>query len=288
MAFTDNCDVFGAVHEEGVNRVVRHIMQQRPSLFNYATAFFAEHPELFCVPIRPAKEVTAAGNRLFEEQDPLLVMGTPFPIGLNFCFQITDFQIDFHPGSVFDLPSELAPLEEQRMALSMRACFGLGCPPRGQMRELLPIVERYNIPRKRDQHPLPTFDRPYTFPVFDLMCFCLELFAEAHFEWGTVGGDPQQWLKVRLDGVEIVDLQPDEMESMIECYIRAVLELGILPQLMVPMEKMILNITELLQTYDFTIGETVTLEPTPAPAKVPHNPAVEEDQIKAFVSLVVV
>jgi hypothetical protein len=33
MAFTDNCDLFGAAHEHGANRVIRHIMRQRPSLF---------------------------------------------------------------------------------------------------------------------------------------------------------------------------------------------------------------------------------------------------------------
>ena len=38
MALTDKCDLFGAVHEKGVNRVTRHMMRQRPSLFNYGTA----------------------------------------------------------------------------------------------------------------------------------------------------------------------------------------------------------------------------------------------------------
>jgi hypothetical protein len=28
-AFTDNCDLFAAVHEDGINRVARHIMRQR-------------------------------------------------------------------------------------------------------------------------------------------------------------------------------------------------------------------------------------------------------------------
>ena len=37
MAFTDESDVFGSVHEDGINLVVRHLMRQRPSLFNYAT-----------------------------------------------------------------------------------------------------------------------------------------------------------------------------------------------------------------------------------------------------------
>ena len=51
MAFTDNCDLFGAVHEDGVNRVIRHIMRQRPSLFNYATADVAPHAGLWCAKV---------------------------------------------------------------------------------------------------------------------------------------------------------------------------------------------------------------------------------------------
>ena len=35
MAFTDHCDIYLAVLEAGANRVIQHIMQQRPSLFNY-------------------------------------------------------------------------------------------------------------------------------------------------------------------------------------------------------------------------------------------------------------
>lgn len=31
MTFTDQCDLFGAIHEQGINLVVQHIMCQRPS-----------------------------------------------------------------------------------------------------------------------------------------------------------------------------------------------------------------------------------------------------------------
>ena len=46
MAFTDNRELSCAVHEDGVNRVIRHIMRQRPSLFNYAIAGVAKHGSL--------------------------------------------------------------------------------------------------------------------------------------------------------------------------------------------------------------------------------------------------
>jgi hypothetical protein len=33
MAFTDNCNLCAAVHEEGLNPVIQHIMLQPPSMF---------------------------------------------------------------------------------------------------------------------------------------------------------------------------------------------------------------------------------------------------------------
>ena len=65
MAFTDHSDLFGAVHEAGINLVVRHIMRQRPSLFNYATAFFLQRPDLLCNRIEAIPDVVKAGNPLF-------------------------------------------------------------------------------------------------------------------------------------------------------------------------------------------------------------------------------
>src|SRR5690606_34356697 len=109
MAFTDRSDVFGSVHEDGVNLVVRHVMRQRPSLFNYATRTFAARPDLFCRPVEPAKSVLEAQNPLFTEQEPLPVFGTPFPMGIDFCLQLTDARVDFSPQDM-DLPGELGEL----------------------------------------------------------------------------------------------------------------------------------------------------------------------------------
>jgi hypothetical protein len=292
MAFTDRCDIFGSVQEEGINRVVRHVMQQRPSLFNYATVFFLQHPDLLCEQIKAAPEVLRAHNPLFSVQEPIPVLGAAMPLGLNWCLQFTDLQMDFHPGNVFALPPELGTLPAQRFALRMRGCFGLDCPSESHIRDILPRVEAAGLAqREKEFLGLATFARegrtPDTivFPTQKLPCFCLELFAVLHFEWGTVPGSPQQWLKVRLDGLEIVDLGPAPLEEIVECYIRTVLKLGILPRLNVPIEAMVLNVTELMRKQGLAIGETITLQPTPVPTGVPNNPAVEDNQLKAFIHL---
>jgi hypothetical protein len=294
MPFTDLSDLYGSIHEEGINRLVRHVMRQRPSLFNYATAFFSRRHDLFCVPIEVAPEVRAAGNPLFTEQDPLPVFGAPTPIGLNWCFQITDVRIDFHPGNTIGLPPELGALPEQRLALRMKGCFGLDCPSEDLIRDLLSAVEVLaTASGRQDPSHAVTPSRgalpwtPVILPTRKLTCFCLELFAVAHFEWGAIGAPDSQWLKLRLDGLEVVDLEPAEMEDLVECYMRTVLRLGLLPRLSQPIESMVLNLTDLLRKQGLTIGQQVTLQPAPAPAAAPHNPAVESDQLMAFINLVV-
>jgi hypothetical protein len=300
MAFTDHCDLFGSVHDDGINLVVRHIMRQRPSLFNYATPVFHERPELFCEKIEPAQTVLDAGNPLFTEQEPLPILGTPVPIGINFCVQLTDAEIDFHPGNAINLPPQLRPLPAQRFALRMRACAGLDCPSEDVIAGLLPGIERIVFAQQQVAAPTPGFTAgmvpPADFgrkrdvivlPTRKLLCFCLELFAVGHFEWGPVTGSQQQWLKPRLDGIEIVDLQPTPMENAIECYATTMLRLGILPRLMVPMEKMIVDITAMLETQGLQIGQQITLQPAAVPADVPNNPAIEENQLKAFIKLTV-
>ncbi|WP_322509029.1 hypothetical protein [Anaerolinea sp.] len=310
MPFTDRSDLFGAVHENGINRVVRHIMRQRPSLFNYATPFFHNHVEMFCAKFEVDEKVLKAKNPLFTEQELLPILGAPVPIGLNFCLQLSEVAIDFFPGSVFNLPPELGKLSPQRFALHLKGCMGIDCPSRDVIDELLPLIERYLVSQKQlvigeTKENVPGISTHYTppattafntdrekqhtipLPTRELICFCLELYAVGYFEWGTVPGSQQTWLKTRLQDLEIVDLQPNNMESAIECYLTTVLKLGILPRLIIPLEKMTLDLTKEFQKMGLPLGRTVQLEPSAVPADVPNNPAVEDDQIKAFFKLTV-
>jgi hypothetical protein len=66
-----------------------------------------------------------------------------------------------------------------------------------------------------------------------------------------------------------------------------VLRLGILPRLSIKIEKMVLDITRLLRQQGLQAGQQISLAPAPVPAAVSHNPAVEDDQLKAFVNLVI-
>ncbi|HEX7033094.1 MAG TPA: hypothetical protein VF172_08855 [Nitrososphaera sp.] len=139
MSLTANCDIYAAVHDAGINRVIRHLMRQRPSLFNYGTALVASNPEMLCERIEPAPEVVSNNNPLVTPLDPLPVIGLsgfppgsigPIGLALNFGAQLSKGEIDFFEGNVITLPPQLSPLQNQHLAVHFRVCAGIGCPLR--------------------------------------------------------------------------------------------------------------------------------------------------------------
>lgn len=290
MAFTDHSDLYGAVHEEGINQVVRHLMRLRPSLFNYGTEFVARNPHLLCHQIETDPMVLARNNPLLTIEAPLPVLGTNGLINLNYCVQLTDARIDFHRSNVIDLPPEIAEMPPQHFVLTAQACVGLGCPdPRltqllerametvfdiitvegllaGQTPDFSDVGTTTHVPN-RDK---PTFN-PITVPVDRLKCFCLSVYALCHIETRKVGN--QFIFSPKLDKLEIVDLRPQEMEDMIECYVSQVIRLGLLPRIRIALEKIV-----------FDQLKIVNIGVKPA-AGVPNNPAIEDDQLKVFVDM---
>ena len=310
MAFTDHSDLFAAVHENGINKTIGQLMLQRPSLFNYATLLFTQALRTqFCQPIAPPP----GGGPLFTVESPLPVLGAPKPVGLDWCLQLSQVSIDLYPGNTLTpLPPELDAIGFQQFALHLRACFGLACPGDLVVENLAAEMEAAvadSVLRAAEPPapPPPTTTSPPfggggvqpalaaravggtnapTVPSVNVLCSCLEVFGVGHFEQGTVAGfGMTKFLKTRLDNLEVVDLvtdPPSNLETMLECYLRTVLRLGVLPRLIVPMQSLILNITQMLQANSTSIGQHVTVVPA---TDVPYNPDVEDDQIKVFFNL---
>ena len=287
MAFTDHCDVFGAVHEDGINLVARHVRRQRPSLFNYGTQFFAAHPDLLCKKIDAHPEVIRRKNPLITVEDPLPIPGTNGLLGLDFCLQLTEVKIDFHKGNAINLPPELnPPLQPQRLAIAAQVCGGIACPEREVAEKFGEIIASLSPPvrlpgsKEDDRRPNdpknPDGPRPpiRPIPARKPLCFCLDVFAVAHVE--IVGPGGAEVLVTRLDGLEIVDIKPDGLESNLECFLATTLRVGILPRVRIA-----------LDTLTFELGKFAKLKvkPTPISAAVPNNPAIEDDQLKVFINV---
>jgi hypothetical protein len=273
MALTASCDLYAAVHEDGVNRVIQHIMRQRPSWFNYGTDDVAANRELWCASIDYTKDVTTFNNPLFTVMQPLPVIGSSNPQAMiGFCAQLTKAAIDFHPGNKITLPPQLnPPLKPQCLSLQFRVCGGLVCPSDKEI-EQIPI----GVPAPKPSPPTHETTAPPTVPPIVLhgrpICFCLDVFAVCHFEIASGG-----LLMGKVDGMEIVDVKPDGLESNLECYLRTAVSIML-------REKLTISLKSLSLSFPLFDMGTITLIPTPNPP-VPNNPAIEEDQLKAFITM---
>jgi hypothetical protein len=289
MGYTDHCSVYAAIHEAGINQIISHMMTQRPLLFNYATAHFNARPSDFCNAISFIREVKDRGNPLFTVQQPLPIIGANGVAGLDFCFQITELLVDFHPGNAISLPPQLnPPLGSQQVALKLRVCAAILCPDRAHAEFYGEIVsDRFgHVVQLSDaisgqDSIAAAFDNFTTLSTKDTLalsgtpqCFCMDVYATAHMENVNVNGVNR--LGIKLDGLEIVDITPTGLENSIECYLISVLRVGILPRIRVA-----------LDTVMFNVGGFLSLSVTPAPISgfIPYNPAVENDQVKVFINV---
>jgi hypothetical protein len=269
MAFTDQCDLYGAVHEDGVNRVIRHIMRQRPSLFNYATADVAANRELWCAAVHFTPDVIKYGNPLFTIVNPLPLLGADDPpVSVGFCAQLTAAEIDFHPGNTIALPAELnPPLPEQHFSLTLRLCGSIECPGQEQI-DRIPVSEQVGRQDEKGTGP----------PIVlhgKMNCFCLDVFAIGHIGHQFIAG--RESLIAQLDDMDIVDIKPDGLEANVVCYLQTTVNVVLREKLTVALEALMLS-------FPLFGLATVNLAPTPNPP-IPNNPAVEDDQVKAFMTM---
>lgn len=267
MTLTSFSDLYARVHEDGINNLISQVRRQRPSLFNYGTSAFTANTKLLCEPIVVHPEVVNQGNPLVSKLDYLPIPGYEGPYGVEFFFQLTNLELDFHPGNKFNLPAELnLPLAGQRVALTAKLCAGIPCPdPRILERltlEILPERERKKQ-ETNEKQGIP-------FDYENINCFCLEIFGTANFRY--VGNQGDEYLDLFLVGLEVVDIQPAGLENSLECYVSTALKLGILPKLRMAIKDLVLD----NEDYYFSIS------PSPISANIPFNPSIRTDAVHVF------
>jgi len=277
MALTDHSDLYASATESGFNRFVEHITRKRPSLFAYGSQFVADNwRKLLCEPPDIAPEVLRHHNPVVTVEDPIPLLGTGGQYGLNFGVQVRKLTLDLYPQSA-QLPPELGALPEQHFSLSAQVCAGLGCPDDRTLEQFppapLPPFRPVNGEgRQADPVPPGKDGRVITLPSDRLLCCCLELFVVGHFE--ITGPADSEVLEAKLDGLEIVDIKPECLEANLECYLRLLMRYVVLPRLRIAVSAVSFGLLDGLAH--------VTLKPATG---VPHNPAVEDDQLKLYVDV---
>ncbi|WP_410507761.1 hypothetical protein RSJ42_13270 [Methanosarcina hadiensis] len=245
MTFTQNSEIYVALQDIGINRLIKHVMVQQPSLFNYGSVLPVTNPQPVCKEIITVPQVVQAKNPLITLMDPFMIpifyeQEEQKSIRLDYIVQVTNGEIDLFPGNIFSLPPELnPPLKDQQLAVYLEVYAGLIC-------------------QKRKEG--------------ELSCLRLNLFSTCNCGINTKQGS--QTISINVLGIEIPEFKPEGMESMIECISLLYLNNWIIPKMLDPISAFIFNVIKI----PHELGNLRLL----ASSTVPHNPAVEDNQIKMF------
>jgi len=265
-------DLYAAITDDAVNRIINFLHARAPYLFNYVAPTVKPQLDdkgrfigfvdnwLTCSPVAPNPP---PGVPSYRRIPPFSLPG--IAVKLPCSIQLVDVNIDFHPSDAVTLPVELAPpLAEQRFAIQAMVQFGLACVPPAAVQ--LPNMQFYAVDFPIQRLPV--------LPVDSLICFLVEVFATGHLLVDTSAGPPPlQQIKLAVDGLEIVDIAPSGLEQAVECYLVAMLKGAILPSLVLALQTIPIN----------TLGLT-SVTPT-LTGGLPNNPAVEQNELRVWLDL---
>jgi hypothetical protein len=261
MALTSNSDVFARFHESGFNTIINEIMLQRPKIFNYATQNVLMYNG-FCSPITVNPILASMGIEKCTIVDKFPIAGAADnSTGIDYCVQIKELQIDFQPSNQIQLPPELGNLALQQFALKGRVCAGMNCGGRIKSKKTIRKLEDLSSAKITglDFHP---------FDILEMICFCLDLYAK------VVIIRENNFLKIKIFGIELQEITPVGLENTIECYLKQMLDSVVLPKMQIAIEDLVFN-----------AGSYFSLGLTPISTAVPYNPDVSNDSLSLFINL---
>ena len=251
MPYTQNCSIFAAIGEAGINIAIQDLMAQRPALFNYATGAFLAPNYPLCNPIPAVGDVTKYHNPIFTLiQAPAV---GPLAAGsLDFCAQIISLKVDFSPFNSITLPADMAAaVKPQQFALQASIAVGLSCT------------------------------RPNTAQHLD--CFTLTFYAIGAA--GLSGPTSAQILSAQLVDLETAGVGPPGLQDALNCLILDLVNANILPAVKLSIQSLTLSLKNQLNTNSPNAVISVFAVPPVAAGPVPNNPALQNDQVQVFVEV---
>lgn len=215
MSLTETSEVFVAVEESALNDLIAAVCTTRPHLLSYGSPAFV-----------PAPSVSAT------QMAPIPFPGSP---GLQWSVQLRTPVLDLFDQDVA-LPPELS-LGAGQFSLSTQVRLCVDCASRGRNEptgkdprsdhpqghdhpDHDPKEPDPKEPDHRDDSRWPD-DRDDWGKARNPMCCRLDVHAVGHLVSTWVGGQPA--IGFALDSVEIVDIEPNALESVIECLLAMVL-----------------------------------------------------------------
>lgn len=195
MSLTQAQHVFASIHESAVNDLLTAFFGTRPRYLRYGSPAFV-----------PATTVTAT---------QMAAIGFPgLPGGIEWAVRFSIPHID--------LFKQTDPLPPQ-----------LTLPPGGfALRTDVELC--VNCVQRRDDQNANNPDGGKGQSLGHVTCTKVQVFATGHMDsWSDSSGNGE--IRFRVDAVELVDITPDSLESVLECVIRMLLD-AVLSQVRLPLQ----------------------------------------------------
>jgi hypothetical protein len=198
MSLTETETVFGSIHEDALNDVLTAFCTDRPRYLFYGSPAF--------VPFTTVAETT------------MEAIGFPgVPGGIQWRLRLSIPQVDLFKQSL-PLPPELN-LNPGQFSASIDAQLCIDC----RRLKIDPQAPRPKDPRKNPNDKADDKQPTDRHALSELTCFTLRLFAIGHIEH-VLASTGEDAIALAVDTVEIVDIQPDELESFLECLMFMILQ----------------------------------------------------------------
>lgn len=228
MSLTESSEVFVAVEESALNDLITAVCTTRPHLLHYGSPAFV-----------PASSTSAT------QMAPIPFPGSP---GLQWSVDLSIPQLDlFKPN--LPLPPELS-LDPGEFSLSTVVRLCVDCDsrrqrdPRGDDHEGHQDHQDHEPDDRPDDKEWPD-DRDGWGKARNPVCCRLGVHAVGHLVSTWVDG--QQAIGFALDAVEIVDIEPNALESVLECLLLMILR-SVLATLSLPVTALELDAFTLTPT----------------------------------------
>ena len=204
MSLTEAEAVFASVHETALNDFLTAFFTDRPRYLVYGSPSF--------VPATTVAETTMSAINF-----------PGVPGGIQWRVRLGIPQVDLFKQTM-GLPPELS-LNPGQFGLRIDVELCLDC----RRLKIDPKPPRDNPNEPKDDHR-PKDDRH---PLSEVTCCKLQVFAVGHLEH-VVAVTGEDAIALAVDAVEIVDIKPDELESVLECLLFMILQ-AVLAEVRLPL-----------------------------------------------------
>lgn len=223
MSLTQTEQVLGSIHEDALNDLLRAFFSARPRYRRYGSPAFA-----------PSTTVNET------QMGAIPFPGVPGGIDWRVSFDIPHLDLYKESGQ---LPPQLA-LNPGQFSLRTAVELCINCVSRRDNRP--PTVAA----GKDDRQPAKADHE---------MCTKLQVYGVGHLDaWSDSSGNGE--VRLRVDAVEIVDITPDTLESVLECLLRMVLDAA-LAEVVLPLQALRAGAFRLV---------------------VANGPLIEDDRLKVY------